>query len=223
MDSKTIRYKNTRLLIEQVGGISNFAEKTNKGQSQISQFAGSNPTKGIGNKIAREIELAFDKPHGWLDIPNEVSQIFHDSSISHVNSTYKHTPIPIITWIQAKTWLKDSQCYNSNNHFSYLPPNPKCDLNGFALIVTGESMQPDFRPEDAIYIKTNINISKLKTGDLVIVELPNFSEVLFKKLIVESGHFYLQALNPNWPDQTILLTDADLIIGQVIGLYRDIQ
>lgn len=68
MDSKTIRYQNTRLLVEQAGGVSNFAEKIGKGQSQTSQFAGTTPIKGIGNKVAREIEEAFGKPHGWLDV-----------------------------------------------------------------------------------------------------------------------------------------------------------
>lgn len=68
MDSKTIRYNNTRILVDQVGGVSNFANKINKGQSQTSQFAGTTPIKGIGNKVAREIEDAFEKPHGWLDV-----------------------------------------------------------------------------------------------------------------------------------------------------------
>lgn len=68
MDSKTIRYNNTRILVEQAGGVSNFANKINKGQSQTSQFAGTTPIKGIGNKVAREIEDAFGKPHGWLDV-----------------------------------------------------------------------------------------------------------------------------------------------------------
>lgn len=68
MDSKSIRYQNTRILVDSVGGISNFAEKIGKGQSQTSQFAGTNPIKGIGNKVAREIEEAFEKNHGWLDV-----------------------------------------------------------------------------------------------------------------------------------------------------------
>ncbi|MFU8925145.1 hypothetical protein [Acinetobacter puyangensis] len=68
MDSKSIRYQNTRLLVDSVGGVSNFAEKIGKGQSQTSQFAGTNPIKGIGNKVAREIEEAFGKPYGWLDV-----------------------------------------------------------------------------------------------------------------------------------------------------------
>ncbi|OUY07024.1 hypothetical protein [Acinetobacter populi] len=87
MDSKSIRYQNTRLLVDSVGGVSNFADKIGKGQSQTSQFAGTNPIKGIGNKVAREIEDAFEKPYGWLDIlhtdVNELSANFN-SSLSNI-------------------------------------------------------------------------------------------------------------------------------------------
>lgn len=80
MDSKTIRYQNVRYLVEDVGGVSNFAEKISKGQSQTSQFAGSTPIKGIGNKIAREIEKVFGKEHGWLDVYHP--ELFDDRSNS---------------------------------------------------------------------------------------------------------------------------------------------
>lgn len=96
MDSKSIRYQNTRLLVDSVGGVSNFAEKIGKGQSQTSQFAGTNPIKGIGNKVAREIEEAFEKPHGWLDVPHETysslasSYIKESNTINNKNSHLDH-------------------------------------------------------------------------------------------------------------------------------------
>lgn len=68
MDSKTIRYNNARALVRKMGSVSAFAEAINKGQSQVSQFAGENPVKGIGAKIAREIEAAFSLSPGWLDV-----------------------------------------------------------------------------------------------------------------------------------------------------------
>ncbi|WP_288366564.1 hypothetical protein [uncultured Acinetobacter sp.] len=94
MDSKSIRYQNTRYLVDSVGGVSNFAEKIGKGQSQTSQIAGTNPIKGIGNKVAREIEDAFGKPHGWLDVQhledsNLLSDNLNDSYISGDNEDLK--------------------------------------------------------------------------------------------------------------------------------------
>ena len=70
MDSRKIRYKNARALVKQVGGVSLFADRLGKQQSQVSSFAGENPVKGIGGKIARQIEAAFRKPEGWMDVPH---------------------------------------------------------------------------------------------------------------------------------------------------------
>ena len=67
MDIRQIRYRNARTLVIEAGGISEFAERLDRIQSQVSSFAGKNPTKGIGPKIARLIEQTFGKPHGWLD------------------------------------------------------------------------------------------------------------------------------------------------------------
>lgn len=87
MDSKTIRYNNTRILVDQVGGVSNFANKINKGQSQTSQFAGTTPIKGIGNKVAREIEEAFGKPHGWLDVLHQEDSTLISNNLNTPSSS----------------------------------------------------------------------------------------------------------------------------------------
>lgn len=74
MNSKEIRYAHIRKIVAAIsrelggaGGITVLAEKLEKSQSQVSQFAGENPTKGIGDKVAPQIEAAFSLPHGALD------------------------------------------------------------------------------------------------------------------------------------------------------------
>lgn len=220
MDSKSIRYKNTRLLVEQVGGVSSFAEKIGKGQSQTSQFAGTNPIKGIGNKVAREIEEAFDKPHGWLDLPQEGTQKFENNVSEPIPLIGKL--IPVISWVQAGAWTTVEAVPADTQFEEWLPPNPKCGKNGYGLVVSGESMLPDFRPGDKIYVNPDFQIANLKTSDLVIVSCQGDSEATFKKLIVESGNMYLQPLNPDWPEKTITLEDGCKLVGKVVGLYRDI-
>lgn len=222
MDSKTIRYKNTRLLVDLVGGVSNFAEKIGKGQSQTSQFAGTNPIKGIGNKVAREIEDAFEKSHGWLDI-------LHDSPSSSQFNQNISKPlqltgrlIPVISWVQAGSWTSVESVPTGTQFEEWLPPNPKCGKNGYGLEVVGESMLPDFRPDDKIYVNPDFQPDELKTGDLVIISCDDDSEATFKKLIVESGNMYLQPLNPDWPEKTIALDDGCKLVGKVVGLYRDV-
>lgn len=67
MDIKQIRLKNTRYLAESVGGVVALANKLNKSHQQVSHWIGLNPSKNVGHKIAKEIEVAFNKPSGWLD------------------------------------------------------------------------------------------------------------------------------------------------------------
>ncbi|MFX5640118.1 UNVERIFIED_CONTAM: S24 family peptidase [Acinetobacter baumannii] len=222
MDSKTIRYKNTRLLVDEIGGVSNFAEKINKGQSQTSQFAGTNPIKGIGNKVAREIEEAFNKPHGWLDQVHEDNE-----SINLDNNITDPFPIagrlvPVISWVQAGSWTTAESVPMGTQFKEWLPPNPKCGKNGYGLIVVGESMAPDFRPSDKIYVNPDFQISDLKTGDLVIVACDGETEATFKKLIVESNGMYLEPLNPKWHEKIIPLREGCKLVGKVVGLYRDV-
>lgn len=73
MDISEIRYSNARLLVEEAGSMVAFAEKIGKAPTQASAIAGKNPRKGIGNRIAREIEEAFGKTRGWLDRPHSHS------------------------------------------------------------------------------------------------------------------------------------------------------
>lgn len=220
MDSKSIRYKNTRLLVDQVGGVSSFADKIGKGQSQTSQFAGTNPIKGIGNKVAREIELAFDKPHGWLDLPHD-DQNETDRNVSEP-IPMKGEFVPVISWVQAGAWTTVEAVPAGTQFEEWLPPNPKCGKHGYGLEVSGESMLPDFRPGDKIYVNPDFQVTDLKTGDLVIVSSECGKAATFKKLIVETDNMYLQPLNPDWPDKAIALEDGCKLVGKVVGLYRDV-
>ncbi|PTV44559.1 hypothetical protein DBL02_12800 [Acinetobacter oleivorans] len=222
MDSKTIRYKNTRLLVDQIGGVSNFAEKINKGQSQTSQFAGTNPIKGIGNKVAREIEEAFNKPHGWLDQVHEETETTNIDKNVSAPFPVAGRLVPVISWVQAGTWTTADSIPMGTEFKEWLPPNPKCGKNGYGLIVVGESMSPDFRPSDKIYVNPDFQISDLKTGDLVIVACDGETEATFKKLIVESNGMYLEPLNPKWHEKIIPLREGCKLVGKVVGLYRDV-
>ncbi len=221
MDSKTIRYNNTRFLVEQVGGVSNFAEKLSKGQSQTSQFAGSSPIKGIGNKVAREIEDAFNKPHGWLDIIHN-----HAEQTLLINSDIpfqanENPYIPVISWETAKNW-NGTESLNDTDIIEWIPKIQNCGNNGFGLIVTGVSMQPEFRPKDRIYINPDFKINELETNDLVIVSFDNLERADFKKLIVENNSNFLEPFNSKYQDKPIPIKENCELIGKVIGLFRNI-
>lgn len=219
MDSKSIRYRNARVLVEQIGGISNFADKINKGQSQTSQFAGTNPIKGIGNKVAREIEDAFEKPHGWLDIPHEDTKKNNNLDNQHQITT---SPIPVISWRDANTFTNIEKILHDVEINEWLPPTKDSTNNSYGLIVTGLSMSPKFQPEDRIYVNPDFSMNLLKTGDFVIVSCADELEATFKQLVIEGSIKYLQPHNPNWDEKIIKLTNDCQIIGKVVGLYRKV-
>lgn len=131
-------------------------------------------------------------------------------------------PVPLISWVQAGAWTTVEAIPNGTSFEEWLPPNPKCGKNGYGLEVIGESMQPFFIPTDKIYVNPDFQVSDLKTGDLVIVSCDEGKETTFKKLIIESGRMYLEPLNPNWPERTIVLTTGCKLVGKVVGLYRDV-
>ncbi|HRO77145.1 MAG TPA: S24 family peptidase [Acinetobacter towneri] len=130
--------------------------------------------------------------------------------------------VPVISWVQAGSWTTVESVPAGTQFEEWLPPNPKCGKNGYGLTVVGESMLPDFRPADKIYVNPDFQTNDLKTGDLVIVSCEGDLEATFKKLIVESGNMYLQPLNPDWPEKTIPLVDGCKLVGKVVGLYRDV-
>lgn len=130
--------------------------------------------------------------------------------------------VPVISWVQAGTWTTAESVPIGTQFKEWLPPNPKCGKNGYGLIVVGESMYPEFRPSDKIYVNPDFQISDLKTGDLVIVACDGETEATFKKLIVESNGMYLEPLNPKWHEKIIPLREGCKLVGKVTGLYRDV-
>lgn len=70
MITREIRLENARRLARQadpVHPIKGLADLLGKPTALISNYIGRNPSKGIGPTISREIEKAFNLPHGWMD------------------------------------------------------------------------------------------------------------------------------------------------------------
>lgn len=246
MDSKSIRYKNTRYLVDIAGGVSNFGEKIGKSQSQTSQFAGSTPIKGIGNKIAREIEAAFKKDHGWLDVAHpdlwesinsQTQQQFQsDQSQSQSQGIPRQQDIrdlpvrhdglppskqtPVISWVSAGDYT-EVLSGDLSRVIEWIPYNPKAGKYGFALIVDGVSMEPKFMPDDRIYVNPTFQIDELHTGDLVIMACDGDEKATFKELVVEDGNYYLRPLNPNWQPRLMPVNEHCRLVGKVVGRFND--
>lgn len=62
-----IRRFNAQLLSEYCGSMASFSERIGRAQTQVSRLMGKNPTRNIGDKLARHIESCFCLPAYWLD------------------------------------------------------------------------------------------------------------------------------------------------------------
>lgn len=56
-------------------------------------------------------------------------------------------------------------------------------------------------------------------GSLVIAKLADSEEVTFKRLVIDAGRCYLQALNPSWPNRMFEIDCDCHIAGVVIGKF----
>ena len=184
-------------------------------------------TIGVTYEMARRYTLGTAKPREEKlqtladTFQIDISYLDHGTSLN--NDEKNSVPlfgkaVPVISWSQAKTWPD----LDSVKFEEWLPTNPKCGKNGYGLTVIGESMLPDFRPHDKIYVNPDFKTNDLKTGDLVIIACDGETEATFKKLIVESNGMFLEPLNPKWHEKIIELRKECILVGKVVGLYREI-
>ena len=209
-----IRYENfTEILNSEASSLQNIADKMNKSNAQMSHI--KNKVKNIGDKVAREFEVAFDKPHGWMDVS-------HDSNIREVD--IRGEKVPVISWVAAGNFCAISDPYLPGTADRWLPCPVPHSKSAYALVVTGLSMynpigKPSFEDGDVIFVDPEI---APRNKSCVIVRLDDKQEATFKQLIIEAGSQYLVPLNPDWPEKFIEVAENATICGVVIGKWVDI-
>ena len=68
-DIQKNRLWNFRQIVNSIGGTNEAARIMGKKNSYITQIAGPNPSRSIGNRMVTTIEKSFDLEPGALDIP----------------------------------------------------------------------------------------------------------------------------------------------------------
>jgi SOS-response transcriptional repressor LexA len=122
---------------------------------------------------------------------------------------------PVISWVQAGDW---SQIFEANRvEADHYPCPVKCSKQTFLLKVCGMSMSPLFNEGELIFIDPDVEPTN---GKYVIARLDGENEATFKQLIIESGHKFLKAANPNWPTQIQPINGDCTIVGVVISAMR---
>ena len=222
-DIHTIRRENTiRLFSEKGLSREDFAAKIKIAYSQLGHYIGKNPTKNIGDAIAKRIEDAFGLPSHYLDQDFDLLITTFDGNVNFNEKIEIIKEVPVISWVQAGNWTQVMST-NLAETIDSIPYIPDVGPNGYGLIVEGESMSPWFLPGDRIYV--NPDLAEAASNDDLVIAMCNYAtEATFKKLVIEMGQKYLIPLNKEWPGpKSITLDSSCEIKGMVVGLYRPVN
>jgi SOS-response transcriptional repressor LexA len=217
------RRDNLRQLIAELAGGSQAAFAQIMGWEQaslVSRLLSDNTRtrQNIGDKMARTIETKCQKPANWLDHPNRDSLTVTREPGTDYNTTEGPSlgrRVPLISWVQAGQWqdLIDNLMPGQAEswHHATVAVGPRA----YALRIVGDSMTnptgtPSFPEGTIIILDPDI---EAQPGKFVVVRQNGHTECTFKKLVTDSGRYFLKPLNPAYP---MLEMRSDAVICGVL-------
>lgn len=177
------------------GGITKIADKLGKQASYVSRMLypeGKEGFKRIGEDTVDELDRAFP---GWLNKEQSPIEIIQGITLHKDRRGY-----PIISAVQAGIWRDIVDSFPRGGADEYIMANNSYGPHTFALRITGNSMEPEFREGDVVVIDPDV---RPNAGDYVVAK--NHEEAAtFKKYrprgINEAGQdvFELVPLNEDY-------------------------
>lgn len=220
MDISEIRRDNLRFIAIQNGGprgwLAWLADALGRSESQISQILGKNPTRNIGNRLARDVEEMLKLPNGALDNVRvgENPPVYGGDNFEPAPAVRR---VPLISWVKAGDWNDIVDNFAPGDAEEWMPCPVPCGPKTFVLTVRGVSMEDRFHDGDLIFVDPD---ARPQNRSFVVVRLDAKHEVTFKQLIVEgeppNERRYLKPYNPNWPEKIIEVTEHATIVGVVV-------
>lgn len=133
--------------------------------------------------------------------------LFGDMQGTPVEKVAKIHRYPLISWDELQYWPQNKSMPNTQHY----PCPIRCSMKTFVLKVEGVSMEPKFHKGDIIFVDPDATVADSK---FVIARLQ--AHVKFKQLVIESGQYYLRALNPSWPEPLLKVDPSTDILGVVV-------
>jgi SOS-response transcriptional repressor LexA len=194
-----------KLMLERFDGSqASLARAIGKGQTQVSHwFTGVRP---IGEKVARDIEVALMLPRGWLD--NEHETQGNTSPAPEIKGA-----VPLLSSVQAGAYKEHTDNFHAGDGgMELIATSVPVRAHTFALRVSGDSMEPEFTDGMILIVEPELDA---QPGDYVIAKNGS-EETTFKQLIKDGADWYLKPLNARYPIKP--LGDS-----QIIGVVRAVE
>jgi len=141
------RLENLKTLLQEAGSAAALAERVGTSPVYISQLRGG--SRSIGNALARRLELAFDKPIGWLD----TSRSLRGTALPQASG------MPLY---EQGSWQRNDAGDMTVSSTVMLSPD------AFAVLVTDREMVPVFEPGDIIIVDPG---RQPRPGDYALVKV----------------------------------------------------
>lgn len=203
-----------RVMTEQKLRLTDVAELLGKAPAQVSAFGGKNPTKGIGDQIAREIEKALNLHNGYLDMPYGLGEFNNATLLSHTGRK-----LPVMGAIAAGAWCELHGNFDPRDAEEWIDAPGPVGPKAFILRVEGISMEPKFLEGDKIVVDPSL---EALPGHFVAAKRSSDQAATLKQLRQEGGELYLFALNPDWPERIIRMTEEWSICGRARWKISDL-
>lgn len=192
MDIKSIRKSNLeRLIIEFLKRDRHttkaaFAEMCGISPAQLSQLLGENSSRNIGDKMARKIEQAMERPFGWLDSPrNAPSSIKNE--LEYVGAV-RLGAVPVVG--EAILGI-DGMIDMLEIHAGWLQIY-SADRDAYGLKVKGDSMWPRIQSGEYVVIEPN---TQVHTGDEVFVRTKDGHNMIKIMSKTRDGDYQFSSVN----------------------------
>ncbi|VVN00433.1 LexA family protein [Pseudomonas fluorescens] len=203
-----------RVLAEKKLRLTDIADLLGKAPAQVSAFGGKNPTKGIGDQIAREIEKALGLYTGYLDVPYGYDEFNNATVLNHTGRK-----LPVIGSIAAGAWCELESAFDPRDAEEWIDAPGPVGPRAFILRVEGMSMEPRFAEGDKIVIDPSL---EALPGHFVAAKRARDQAATLKQLRQEGDELYLYAINPDWPERIIRMTEEWSICGRARWKISDL-
>jgi SOS-response transcriptional repressor LexA len=118
--------------------------------------------------------------------------------------------IPIVSWVNAGDWSKAVDPFHPGYAEDWIDTAATSNINAFALVVHGDSMEPEFAEGDIITVDPG---RAYCSGSFVVAK--NGEEATFKQLILDGPNVFLKPLNERYPIKD--MTGVEMrIVGVVV-------
>jgi SOS-response transcriptional repressor LexA len=203
-----------RILAERKLRLTDIADQLGKAPAQVSAFGGKNPTKGIGDQIAREIENALGLHNGYLDMPFGVGEFDDATILSHTGRR-----LPVLDAFKASAWCAHKLGVERRTVEEWIDAPGPVGPDAFILRVAGLSMEPKFLEGDKVVIDPALEVL---SGHFLVVQQNKSDAAMLRQLKQEGEQLYLLALNPDWPQRITPLTGEWHICGRARWKISDL-